>query len=226
MLSHQTTLAVAAGLFAHNVVFIRGEWHLRIKHILVAHAGLWLCTLYVIQRSHVAVSILSAVLQTTSLAGAYLAALFTSMSVYRLFFHKLARFPGPKLAAVSKLWHVWNVRKSTNHLFMTALHKKYGSVVRTGKSQAVESRPQKDGNFMLRTIKAPMRFPSSTPMPFICSMAGATPRPRTFGTMSSSPRSPSSSPAASSTTKRDSRHGPRLWGTSVGHLRPAPRKAS
>lgn len=136
MPSHQTTLAVAAGLFAHNVVFIRGEWHLHIKHILIAHVSIWLCTLYMLNRGDgfSLLPLLASAQQATWLATVYLVSLFTSMTVYRLFFHRLSRFPGPKMAAVSKLWHVWNVRKSTNHLFMTALHKKYGTVVRTGTS--------------------------------------------------------------------------------------------
>ncbi|PVI04480.1 cytochrome P450 [Periconia macrospinosa] len=60
--------------------------------------------------------------------------LFSSIGVYRVFFHKLRSFPGPYLARVSKLWHVWKCVKSRsrNHLILDDLYKQYGDFVRTG----------------------------------------------------------------------------------------------
>jgi hypothetical protein len=56
--------------------------------------------------------------------------------VYRLYFHPLARFPGPKYAAISR-WHefYYEVVKQGQYTFkIQELHKKYGwlpsSVVR------------------------------------------------------------------------------------------------
>jgi tryprostatin B 6-hydroxylase len=62
----------------------------------------------------------------------YLLSLGASVSVYRLFFHRLRHFPGPKLAASFKLWHVWQSRTSKNHLVMWSMFEQYGAVVRTG----------------------------------------------------------------------------------------------
>lgn len=63
----------------------------------------------------------------------YLFGLYFSIVVYRLSpSHRLSKFPGPRLAAVSKLWHVWQCRDSRNHELMYGLHEKYGDFVRTG----------------------------------------------------------------------------------------------
>ncbi|OQE89490.1 hypothetical protein PENNAL_c0014G05119 [Penicillium nalgiovense] len=62
--------------------------------------------------------------------------------VYRLIFHRLKYFPGPKLAAVSKLWHVWKCRDSRGHLVLEAWHEKYGEFVRTGPSEITIFHPE------------------------------------------------------------------------------------
>lgn len=56
------------------------------------------------------------------------------MTIYRLFFHPLRRFPGPVLARVSKLWHVFHCINSRNYLLLDKLHLQYGEFVRTGES--------------------------------------------------------------------------------------------
>lgn len=50
--------------------------------------------------------------------------------VYRLYLHPLARFPGPKLAALSKYYEFYfEVIRRGQFTFQTqALHKKYGSI--------------------------------------------------------------------------------------------------
>ncbi|KAF2199990.1 cytochrome P450 monooxygenase-like protein [Delitschia confertaspora ATCC 74209] len=67
--------------------------------------------------------------------GSYLTSLFASMIIYRLCFHPLKNFPGPKLAAVTKFWHVYRSRNSTNYLVMEEIHKQYGNLVRTGPNE-------------------------------------------------------------------------------------------
>lgn len=66
----------------------------------------------------------------------YLKPLFGSIAIYRLFFHRLRYFPGPRLAVVSKLWHVWQCRDSHNHLVLERLHREYKSFVRIGKNSS------------------------------------------------------------------------------------------
>ena len=66
----------------------------------------------------------------------YHASLITSIVAYRLSpFHPLARYPGPLLAKVTKLYHVWIVSRGKQHLHLTRLHEQYGDIVRMGASQ-------------------------------------------------------------------------------------------
>jgi hypothetical protein len=114
-------LGAVLGPTAHLGLFIRGEWHVHAPMLLCSHfAGFTLLTLFLHQGFY--------------LCSSYCITLFGSIVLYRLLFHRLIRagFDGPKLARISKLWHVWHCRRSTNHLFLHKLHGQYGDFVRTG----------------------------------------------------------------------------------------------
>lgn len=112
-------VAILSGVLAHQVVFIQGEWHLRGASVIMTHIALTTCLYAVRDRPGVLIFL-------------YLSSLFLSISIYRLFFHRLRHFPGPKLAALTKLWHVWKCRDSRGHLVVDEWHKTYGTFVRTG----------------------------------------------------------------------------------------------
>ena len=127
-------LGALAGLLMHHCCFKHGEWHLYTPTILLSHALVFTCLLtlsiYCEESAH------HAFLRAfTPIISGYLAVLFTSIAIYRLVFHRLAGFPGPLTARVTKLWHVWACRGSQNHLVLDTLHQKYGDFVRTGESQ-------------------------------------------------------------------------------------------
>jgi hypothetical protein len=120
--------AAALGLAAHNLYFIRGEHHLAAPAIFVG--SIVLPVLIYGYEYYLAPS--QAAINAFSIIGAFNAALFTSMTIYRTIFHPLRSFPGPFGARVSKLWHTYKILDSKNHLFLQGLYEKYGSIVRTG----------------------------------------------------------------------------------------------
>lgn len=123
--------ATALGVCAHLGIFIRGEWHLRAPRVVACHVAALATGIFldINRRPEAASSIAVWWLQCFSY---YLFGMFTSITIYRLFFHRIRHFPGPRAAAVSKLWSVYQCRDSRNHLFLDDLHKKYGNFVRTG----------------------------------------------------------------------------------------------
>lgn len=65
----------------------------------------------------------------------YLVTLFTSISLYRLFFHPTKIYPGPIWA---RLWSWWKIKAFIDHdeqgyAAIHELHQKYGEVVRIGR---------------------------------------------------------------------------------------------
>ncbi|KAK8860003.1 cytochrome P450 [Apiospora arundinis] len=74
-----------------------------------------------------------AILNTFALACAFNTGLFTSILVYRAFFHRLHHFPGPFPA---KLTRFYAARAAANglqmHMATQKMHEKYGDFVRTG----------------------------------------------------------------------------------------------
>ncbi|KAI0896941.1 cytochrome P450 [Annulohypoxylon nitens] len=133
---------VAIGLLLHHSLFIHGEWHIYAPELLLFHA--------------IPISILSlgAVLYHSSIVGtlciaglitstSYLLALFTSILIYRIWFHPLTRagFKGPFYMRTSKIWHVWDCRTSRNHLKLSSLYEQYGDFVRTGPSEITTFNP-------------------------------------------------------------------------------------
>ena len=70
-------------------------------------------------------------------ASALLFALVSAVAVviYRVFFHPLRHVPGPKLAAVSNIWHACHARNGQMLRLGKNLHRRYGPVVRVGPNE-------------------------------------------------------------------------------------------
>ncbi|KAI1491664.1 cytochrome P450 [Biscogniauxia mediterranea] len=60
---------------------------------------------------------------------------FVGLSIYRLTFHPLAKFPGPKLAAISDVWYAKAYTSGYYPFIMQEMHAKYGDVVRTAPNE-------------------------------------------------------------------------------------------
>jgi hypothetical protein len=131
MLSFRFFLSYAVGVAAHLALFIRGEWHMQAPVVFVLHVLLGSFTVFSEFRKQGASQ--SSLLNASIIIAGYLLGLFSSIVAYRVSpYHRLSKFPGPKLAGVSKFWHVWQCRDSRNHELMDRLHEKYGDFVRTG----------------------------------------------------------------------------------------------
>ncbi|KAK7969632.1 hypothetical protein PG996_001927 [Apiospora saccharicola] len=55
---------------------------------------------------------------------------WVSWCIYSLWFHPLAKFPGPRLAAISEVWYIWTYVGGKWPWVIENVHKQYGGVVR------------------------------------------------------------------------------------------------
>ena len=122
----------AAGILSHHFIFIRNEHHIQAPYIFrfflflllflfIAEARIWALNTSAQAAKNSALIILS-----------YSLSLFTSIILYRIFFHPLRRFPGPIWARVSKFWHIGKLLSQPNFRVLDDLHQQYGDFVRTG----------------------------------------------------------------------------------------------
>lgn len=128
-------LYVLSGILAHALYFIHGEHHLHPLAPVKAYGCLILTiTAYgAFLGDGKIVSSFSTAIYTLSL---HQLGLFSSIVIYRLFFHRLCRFPGPVAARISMGWLLWqNIRCQKGYLKLASLQEKYGKFVRVGKYQ-------------------------------------------------------------------------------------------
>ncbi|CAG7561111.1 unnamed protein product [Fusarium equiseti] len=123
--------AVVAGFAVHHLLLRKGEWHLKAPLIIET----WLCSLpvlYSLEALWGPGNNMGNAINVLYFISIFTLSLLTSIVLYRVFFHKLKNFPGPRLAAVSKLWHSANCVGAKNHLFLEQMRKQYRDFVRTG----------------------------------------------------------------------------------------------
>lgn len=126
-----TGIAALFGVLSHLLYFIRGEHHtkaiLMAKLLVLIPATLWVVAVHFFQ-----LGVWHGGQFSCSLTAAYLGAMWTSMIIYRSFFHRLHHFPGPRLAKTSKLVHFLGLGRLDNFRKLTRWHQKYGNFVRIG----------------------------------------------------------------------------------------------
>lgn len=127
-------LSAVAGILSHLAYFIHGEHHMEAPMLTLLAAVIpasIFTTLQVIYHA----SVSQAALTTSVISTAYVGALWTSIIIYRVFFHRLGSFPGPPMAKVSKLWHfskLVGTNRTDNFRLINKMHNEYGPFVRTG----------------------------------------------------------------------------------------------
>jgi hypothetical protein len=133
-MSPQLAAAAIAGVASHMLYFINGEFHIRAPKVARLYF-IAFALLLVFETRFLDKSVRDAFAAACSTAGVYAGALFASMLVYRSFFHRLRKFPGPPLAKLSKFYHAYKVRDFQQCIWLHEAHKKYGDFVRTGPSE-------------------------------------------------------------------------------------------
>ena len=124
-------IASAAGVFSHLGFFIHGEHDEQAPYLFMVFLACYMLLIV----SDSGKGLQQAIFNSSLISMAYSLTIWTSMIIYRLFFHRLAHLPGPYMMRVSKFWQVHRNSKSLNYLEMDKLHSDYGTFVRTGKSK-------------------------------------------------------------------------------------------
>ncbi|KAH7133334.1 cytochrome P450 [Dactylonectria estremocensis] len=117
-LSVQCLVAAISGFLAHGLYFIHWTDDRNAMKVLLGHV-IDFFVLVLLKASFLAFA-------------AYLVALFTSITVYRLFFHRQRRFPGPVWASITKAYGVYANRDGKLHEVYDQLLHQYGPFVRIG----------------------------------------------------------------------------------------------
>jgi tryprostatin B 6-hydroxylase len=128
-LSNRLLIAVVSALALHHLIFRRGEWHLQAPTLLT----IWLLSpfaAFLLELRLDTNDVVDAVYRSLLTTTCFTVTIFLSIAVFR--FTQLRSFPGPRLARLSKLWHVVKSRNGKNHLVLDALREEYGDFVRTG----------------------------------------------------------------------------------------------
>lgn len=122
-------LAAASGVLAHLAVFRSGEWDEASPAVVRFYASVFaaLSMLSLYTHSDVSIPVL------LRLGSYHVAGLFASILVYRAFFHRLRKFPGPFLARLSN-FYITALSLERLQLFaqVKRLHQEYGDYVRLG----------------------------------------------------------------------------------------------
>ena len=125
--------AVAAGVTTHLGFFIRNEHHLHgLMYMKIFLLAFLTAIIAIVRVNNEAFG--TAFTKTGALTAYYLGGLYTSLLVYRIFFHPLKRFPGPFGNKIGNLWFSMQLGNADAYMKVLNLHKKYGSFVRIGSS--------------------------------------------------------------------------------------------
>lgn len=132
-------VAALGGVAAHLLYLNRGEHHrYALDYVLAATASFLAVSIFnwspILDKTP-DTDWLSAVALSAKAHGCFFLGLYSSLVIYRLFFHPLNKFPGPILARVSTGWLICHFRRLNGWQQVAALHDKYGPYVRIGPSE-------------------------------------------------------------------------------------------
>ena len=134
LLSQGSLTAASIAVISHYLFW--GRYELDAKFYLIFF-GILLCQpiAYLTLTFYYGFSAVQAIVIQAFLEFVYFVTLFAYIGIYRLFFHRLSKFPGPFWA---RLWMWWKIkrlaRKERAYSEIYDLHQQYGDMVRVGKS--------------------------------------------------------------------------------------------
>ena len=131
-LSHGHTglyvLSAALALLSHLAVQLREPRAPPFVHLFLLAAA---SAVYALHTQY-ALPLGTAAAVVARMAGVWVATIFASMAIYRTFFHRLRRFPGPRRFALSKFVSIPMDLAGQRPYRVTRWHEQYGSVIRIG----------------------------------------------------------------------------------------------
>lgn len=126
-------IAGGFGVATHVGYFHGRERHLHPQRYLQACLILFLLNTAAIKYARDTATMASAMQETGKLLGSYIAGIYLSLVIYRLFLNPLNKFPGRPLSRLSALDHSFRIGKDKDmFLKLYQSHKELGKFVRTG----------------------------------------------------------------------------------------------
>src|SRR5947208_11286260 len=124
------------GVFSHLTVFIHGELNNYAGQIASTFTGSF-GLLVAIEQFRA--GLIHGIAIATAYFGAYQLGLISSIVVYRVYFHRLRDFPGPRIMSMTQLWAVYKAAvMGRTHAMLVNLHREYGDFVRVGRQTTHE----------------------------------------------------------------------------------------
>ena len=129
-------IIASTGVLSHIFYFSRGEHHKQaLPYLQLTAASIPILALALVRLLHLSYG--QALLYAAGIVGSFLGGVWTSMIIYRAFFHRLNRFPGPWSLKLSKFSSFISLRRMDGFRKTYKWHQKYGNFVRTGKPNSI-----------------------------------------------------------------------------------------
>lgn len=125
------------GVLSHVSIFRT----LPVEEYLLGTLGLSLLAVLTICLAYLFVTgftVLQVLTRVTLIVSSFNVGLASSIGIYRLFFHRLHRFPGPILSKLSRFYDAYLAGKSIQYnVEIEKLHHTYGDFIRTGQCSPI-----------------------------------------------------------------------------------------
>lgn len=132
--SHPGLFSAVTGVVLHILLFRHGEWDNSAPNIVAAYTVVY----GILNFLKVA-----ALWNVHYLLACHLSGLFCSIAVYRYLFHRLRKFPGPALAAITSFYADYlSARRMHKFAEIDRLHQQHGDYVRVGPRELSIANPQ------------------------------------------------------------------------------------